>query len=92
MDQELYDAAMDVMEAIEDKLTTADRNALDEEVLGRRVAQAYHRWQSLALFKQPEAPSGVVRDDGERVDRRRYNRPATPPKPGHPWRARLRPR
>jgi hypothetical protein len=76
MDQDLYDAAMDVMEAIEDKLATTDE--VDEEVLGRNLAQKFRRWQSLALLKYI--------DPGPEPEPDQVRRP--PPKKNHPWKGR----
>jgi hypothetical protein len=74
MDQDLYDAVMDVMEAIEDKLATADRQQADEEVLGKHLAQKFRRWQLLAIFYKTKSEPEQSR------------RP--PLKKNHPWRGR----
>jgi len=77
MDQDLYDAAMDVMEAIEEKLAAADRQQVDEEVLGNHLAQKFRRWQSLAILKYI---------DGPEPEPNRSRHPS--PKKNHPWRGR----
>ena len=53
MDQDLYDAAMKVMETLDERMSSkaADRKA-DEEVLGSKVtAEAYRRWQRVLISK-----------------------------------------
>lgn len=90
MDLELYNAAVDVMDEIDRKLTHASRGKLsDEEVLGRNLAQAYRRWQALLISKyasSDEPDPEVEAEVEEKLDGRRHNRPASPPRRNHPWR------
>lgn len=57
MDEELYDAALKVLETLEEKLARAGPRATDEEVLGKSTAETYRRWQALVLSRY------VSRDD-----------------------------
>lgn len=57
MDEELYDAALKVMETIEEKLIRAGPRETDEEILGRSTAEAYRRWQALVLAKYARTPT-----------------------------------
>jgi hypothetical protein len=91
MDQDLYDAAVKVMDTIEEKLAKADRRLSDEEVLGRPTAEAYRSWHSLLIAKyvtKPEPSESTLSagDDPEpKLDGRRNSRPPKPTK-NHPWR------
>jgi len=51
MDQDLYDAAVKVLDTIEDKLIKSPRSLTDEEVLGRSTAEAYRSWRALLVSK-----------------------------------------
>lgn len=51
MDEELYDAALKVLETLEEKLTRSGPRVADEEVLGRDTAEAFRRWQALVLSR-----------------------------------------
>lgn len=92
MDHDLYDAAMDVMDAIENKLTRANRKVTDEEVLGRDLALAYRRWQTLLIcrYAGSDASPPEIAPEAPKLDGRRHNRPAAPPKKNHPWRGRAK--
>ncbi len=65
MDPDLYDAAVEVMDAIEEKLDKADRRATEEDVLGRSLAIAYQRWRTRLICKyatttEKPAPSASI--------------------------------
>jgi hypothetical protein len=92
MDQDLYDAAVKVTDAIEEKLATEPRRE-DHEVLGRSIAAAYRSWRSLLVSKYvtsstEPAPEDVAPPE-PKLDGRRNNQPAKPQK-SHPWRARAK--
>lgn len=104
MDQDLYDAAVKVLDTIEEKLSKADRRLSDEEVLGRPTAEAYRSWRSLLVAKyvtsstepapapepEPSRNTSSAGDDPEpKLDGRRNNRPPKPTK-NHPWRGRAK--
>lgn len=89
MDQELYDAAMKIIEVIEQRLIENPRRIDNEEILGSDLADAYSRWQSIAVAKYASTPDATIEDDApeERLDGRRHNRPPRPKK-NHVWKGR----
>lgn len=90
MDQELYDAAMKIIEVIEQRLIDSPRRVDNEEVLGSDLADAYSRWQSVAITKYASTPDAAIDDDvvpEKRLDGRRHNRPPRPKK-NHAWKGR----
>lgn len=83
MDQDLYDAAMKVMETLDEKMRRADRKATEEEVLGgKATAEAYRSWQRLLICKFCNSEE-VVRS--EQIVRTLVPRRRKPAK-NHPWR------
>jgi hypothetical protein len=60
MDPDLYAAAVEVMDAIEEKLLAS--NMTREDALGKKLAEAYDRWQMLLVGKYAASddPSGQL--------------------------------
>ncbi len=90
MDKELYDAAMKIIEVIEQRLIDNPRRVDNEEVLGSDLADAYSRWQSIAVAKYASTPDAGIDDvivSDQRLDGRRHNRPRRPKK-NHAWKGR----
>jgi len=85
MDQDLYDAAMKVMDKIEERLLMSERRLSEEDVLGAGVADAYRSWRTLLVGRYTNAVPVEVEAE-PKIDGRRNNRPVRPSK-GHPWRA-----
>lgn len=86
MDQELYDAAVKVMDAIEEKLYKTARNLADEDVLGRATATAYQAYQTLRMARYIAESPQTAAAAPEATGAARGPRQRKPPSQGHPWR------
>jgi len=70
MDQELYEAALKVMDEIDARLRSDRKAAPEELMLGRPLVNAYERWQSMLVSKytrddpepEPEAPPEPIEE------------------------------
>lgn len=87
MDEELYDAAVAVIDEIEEKLA-AHRDSSVESVLGHRLADAYKRWQTLLIGKYSKSADDPTDSPLDTL----HPTHAAERKPrwegGHPWRNR----
>jgi len=86
MDQDLYDAAVKVMDKIEERLLASERRLSDEDVLGAAVADAYRSWRTLLVGRYASHRAADTVEPDVKIDGRRNNRPVRPSK-GHPWRS-----